>query len=90
MKYIDYDKIAQEAAIRYPIGTEYYALSPNENEWKTVEVIEKLPEWVSKKERVEGSDLMDAGFGYIYVDGKWANTVNENINLNIEPIYEIY
>ena len=100
MSYIDYNKIAEEAARRYPIGTKYIPLT----EFGIVKMdrrgkgAERSPQWVSKKMDAGGEmDGLDVGYGYIYVDGIWADVIdkNDNIityndNLNIEPNYEVY
>lgn len=99
MKYIDYDKIAEEAARKYPIGTKYIPLHPSGKvDTSKIRKSSKLPHWVEKKEiddepgRING---LEVGYGYVYLNGIWADVVDSNgniiVNSNLnEPIYEIY
>lgn len=98
MKYIDYDKVAEEAAERYPIGTKYIPLYEDgaKNLNNTGESLYS-PGWVTQKSGgrkgwEDSNDCLDVGSGYVYVNGIWAERVEypENYKHLKEPSYEIY
>jgi len=93
MKYINYDKIAEEAARKYPIGTKYYPLNSSGVKGGYIETAINKPNWISTRSRLgQGRDSLDVGYGYIYVDEIWAEVVSlpKNYKFLNEPSYEVY
>lgn len=95
MSYIDYDKIAEEAARRYPIGTDYIPLDHHgKSQDRYTKRSNYAPKWVSKQTESPKNNMdgLEVGFGYIYVNGIWAEVVSypENYKPLNEPAYEVY
>jgi hypothetical protein len=87
---IDYDAILAEAIRRYPVGASYNPLNALGKTSKRVLPSIREARWFEKK--VDNSsrnpqDLIDVGGGYVYVDGKWAELAENN--LDYDAILEI-
>lgn len=80
---IDYDAILAEAIRRYPIGTNYYPLNGRANKSDRITTSVKEAVWFEKKVNNSSrnpQDLIEIGNGYVYVDGKWAEIAENNID----------
>jgi hypothetical protein len=71
----------------YPIGTKYIPLNSNGVPYKFIKEINMFPKY--------GSSCIEGGFGFIYANGKWAEIIKEEKNmetqkLSREGLKEIY
>lgn len=67
------DALLEEAAKRYPIGTKYKALGSYGDVYDNICTSVRKPRIIRYGDKIS----IDVGAGYVYVDGKWAEVVEE-------------
>jgi hypothetical protein len=75
------DNLLEEAKIKYPKGTKYKQLQTPYNKSQEGKIAEAY--YTPRYILIEGlKDCISAGEGYIYLDGKWAEIVNNIIEID--------
>ena len=77
---IDYDAVLEIAKRKYPIGTKYMPLSSEGNLYTSAKISDKEAHWYDKKSNGQDKDRIEIGYGFAYIDGKWAEVVEETIS----------
>lgn len=76
---IDYDAVLEIAKRKYPKGTIYIPLSSEGNIYSGPKTSNQEAHWYNRKSKGEDADRIEIGYGFAYVDGKWAEVVGEAI-----------
>lgn len=77
---IDYDAILEIAKRKYPKGTKYMPLSSEGNLYTSAKISDKEAHWYDRKSKGQDKDRIEIGYGFAYIDGKWAEVVEETIS----------
>lgn len=77
---IDYDAILEIAKRKYPKGTKYMPLSSEGNLYTSAKISNREAHWYNKKSEDGDKDRIEIGYGFAYIDGKWAEVVEEAIS----------
>lgn len=86
---IDYDAVLEEAKRKYPIGTKYMPLTSKGEVYDTgVKTSNREAHWYDRKSNGQDKDRIEIGYGFAYIDGKWAEVIEETVLE--EPIVNKY
>lgn len=74
---IDYDAVLEIAKRKYPIGTKYMPLSSEGNLYTSAKISHKEAHWYDRRSKGQEKDRIEIGYGFAYIDGKWAEVIEE-------------
>lgn len=74
---MDYDEILEIAKRKYPKGTKYMPLTGEGSLYTDAKVSHQEAHWYTRKSRGGDRDRIEIGYGFAYIDGKWAQVVEK-------------
>lgn len=77
---IDYDAVLEIAKRKYPKGTKYLPLRSDGDAYSEEKISRKEAIWYHKKSEGDDEDRIEIGYGFAYVNGKWADVVTSTVS----------